>query len=126
MGRSGGGFTTCLLFCAEPGGRVTFANAGHLSPYLEGREVVLQNGFPLGLVADCVYEETALTLDAGATLTLLTDGVVEARDRKGELFGFERTERISSGPAEAIVEAAQVFGQDDDITALTVKRLDWA
>jgi len=62
-------------------------------------------------------------LDAGATLTLLTDGVVEARDRKGELFGFERTERISTGPAEAIVEAAQAFGQDDDITALTVKRL---
>jgi hypothetical protein len=126
MGRSGGGFTTCLLFCAEQSGRVTFANAGHLSPYLEGREVVLQNGFPLGLVAGCVYEETALTLDAGATLTLLTDGVVEARDRKGELFGFERTERISSGAAEAIVEAAQAFGQDDDITALTVKRLEWA
>jgi serine phosphatase RsbU (regulator of sigma subunit) len=104
---------------------VTFANAGHLSPYLEGREIVLENGFPLGLVADCVYEETALTLDAGATLTLLTDGVVEARDRKGELFGFERTERISSEPAEAIVEAAQAFGQDDDITALTVKRLGW-
>jgi hypothetical protein len=126
MGRSGGGFTTCLLFCAEQGGQVTFANAGHLSPYLEGREIVLKNGFPLGLVVDCVYEETALTLDAGATLTLLTDGVVEARDRKGELFGFERTERISSGPAETIVEAAQVFGQDDDITALTVKRLEWA
>jgi len=51
--------------------------------------------------------------------------VVEARDRKGELFGFERTERISSEPAEAIVEAAQAFGQDDDITALTVKRLGW-
>jgi hypothetical protein len=125
MGRSGGGFTTCLLFCAEQDGRVTFANAGHLSPYLEGREIALENGFPLGLVADCVYEETALTLDAGATLTLLTDGVVEARDRKGELFGFERTERISCGPAEAIVEAAQAFGQDDDITALTVRRLGW-
>jgi Stage II sporulation protein E (SpoIIE) len=126
IGRSAGGFTTCLLFCAEPNGRVTFANAGHLAPYLDGREIVIENGFPLGLVADCVYEETTLELGVGATLTLVTDGVVEARTRAGELFGFERTERISGESAEAIVGAAQEFGQDDDITALTVKRLGWA
>ncbi len=83
----------------------------------------MKNGLPLGLVEDCVYEETALTLAVGATLTLLTDGVVEARDRNGELFGFERTRRISSGPAEEIAGKAQAFGQDDDITALTLKRL---
>ena len=123
MGRSAGGFTTCLLFCAKRGGHVTFANAGHLSPYLEGQEIALENGLPLGLVEDCVYEETALTLAVGATLTLLTDGVVEARDKNGELFGFERTKGISSGPAEEIAGRAQAFGQDDDITALTLKRL---
>jgi hypothetical protein len=125
MGRSGGGFTTCLLFCAKQGGQVTFANAGHLCPYLEGREIALKSGLPLGLVGGCVYEETSLTLAVGATLTLVTDGVVEARDGKGELFGFERTERISSGLAEEIAGTAQAFGQDDDITALTVKRLGW-
>ncbi len=126
MGRSAGGFTTCLLFCAEQDGRVTFANAGHLAPYLEGREIALENGFPLGLVAECAYGETVVELGIGAALTLVTDGVVEARNGAGELFGFERTERISGEPAEAIVGAAREFGQDDDITALTVKRLGWA
>lgn len=123
MGRNGGGFTTCLLFYAKQDGQVTFANAGHLSPYLAGQEVDLKSGLPLGLVGDCVYEETNLALAVGTMLTLVTDGVVEARDRKGELFGFERTERISSRPAEEIAGTAQAFGQDDDITALTITRL---
>lgn len=59
-------------------------------------------------------------LDPGARLTLLTDGVVEARNPSGELFGFERTLVISSKSAESIVEAAQAFGQEDDITVLTL------
>jgi serine phosphatase RsbU (regulator of sigma subunit) len=53
-------------------------------------------------------------------LTLVTDGVVEARDKAGALFGFERTAALSKQPAEAIAQAAQAFGQDDDITALTL------
>jgi serine phosphatase RsbU (regulator of sigma subunit) len=56
-------------------------------------------------------------------LTLLTDGVVEAREKSGALFGFERTAAIvKSSDAEAIARAAQDFGQDDDITVLTVAR----
>jgi serine phosphatase RsbU (regulator of sigma subunit) len=53
-------------------------------------------------------------------LTLVTDGIVEARDKTGALFGFERTAALSVRPAEAIAQAAQSFGQDDDITALTL------
>jgi serine phosphatase RsbU (regulator of sigma subunit) len=56
-------------------------------------------------------------------MTLLTDGVVEARNQDGELFGFERTAALSSDSAEAIAQRAQAFGQDDDITVLTVDRL---
>lgn len=52
----------------------------------------------------------------------MTDGVVEARDKTGALFGFERTGALSTQPAEAIAQAAQAFGQDDDITALTLAR----
>jgi len=55
-------------------------------------------------------------------LTLLSDGVVEARSASGELFGFERTGGISRESAEKIAATAQQFGQEDDITVLTVMR----
>jgi serine phosphatase RsbU (regulator of sigma subunit) len=54
---------------------------------------------------------------------LLTDGVVEARNAAGELFGFERTRAICKHPAEEIARRAQLFGQDDDITVLTLQRM---
>jgi hypothetical protein len=60
-------------------------------------------------------------LAAAYLLTLITDGVVEARNEAGELFGFERTAQFSSNTAEAIAQAAQAFGQEDDITVLTVR-----
>jgi serine phosphatase RsbU (regulator of sigma subunit) len=54
---------------------------------------------------------------------LMTDGVVEARNATGELFGFERTAALSTESAEKIAQAAQDFGQEDDITVLTLTRL---
>ena len=51
----------------------------------------------------------------------MTDGVIEARRKDGELYGFERAAAIASGPAESIASAAQEFGQEDDITVLTLK-----
>jgi serine phosphatase RsbU (regulator of sigma subunit) len=53
-------------------------------------------------------------------LTLLSDGVVEARNSAGELFGFDRTQAISGQSAQNIAGAAQAFGQEDDITVLTL------
>jgi serine phosphatase RsbU (regulator of sigma subunit) len=53
---------------------------------------------------------------------LLTDGVVEAHGKTGALFGFERTAAISSQSASRIAETAELFGQDDDITVLTLMR----
>jgi serine phosphatase RsbU (regulator of sigma subunit) len=50
----------------------------------------------------------------------MTDGVVEARSASGELFGFERTAFISTQSADEIAAAAQAFGQEDDITVLTL------
>lgn len=114
------GFITCLCLLIFEDGRVTAANAGHLAPYLNGKEVDCPPGLPVGIVAESFYDETSFTLNHGDTLTLLSDGVLEARKTTGELFGFERTASIATLPAEAIARAAQQFGQEDDITVLTL------
>jgi serine phosphatase RsbU (regulator of sigma subunit) len=120
LARSSGGFTTCLVLRADSDGKLTIANAGHIAPYLAGKELRLQNGLPLGLSADTTYTEAVFHVGPHQQLTLLTDGVVEARDKAGALLGFERSAALSVQPAEAIACAAQAFGQDDDITVLTM------
>jgi hypothetical protein len=122
LARSGGGFTTCLVLRADPDGKLTVANAGHIAPYLEGKELPLVNGLPLGLAAESHYAETTFQLGPGQQLMLVTDGVVEARAKDGALFGFERTAGMSVEAAETIAQTAQAFGQDDDITVLTLAR----
>ena len=120
LARSNGGFTTCLVLRVDPEGTVTAANAGHPAPYCDGAEKEIESGLPLGLSAQSNYPERTFTLSAGTQLTLVTDGVVEARGKGGELFGFARTEAISRENAEHIAQTAQEFGQDDDITVLTL------
>ncbi len=122
IGRSKGGFTTCLALRADPDGRLTIANAGHLAPYLEGKELATNPALPLGL-AEGSYTETRFQLSEGEKLTLMTDGVLEACNKSGELFGFERTAAIAKDSAASIVRRAQEFGQNDDITVLTISRL---
>ena len=121
LGRSTG-FTTCLVLRCDTDGKLTIANAGHIAPYVAGKELPLENGLPLGLAADTTYAERSFHLAPGHQLTLLTDGVIESRDQAGALLGFERSARLSIQPAEAIACAAQEFGQDDDITVLTLSR----
>jgi serine phosphatase RsbU (regulator of sigma subunit) len=55
-------------------------------------------------------------------LVLMTDGVVEARNATGGLFGFERTAGLCAETAEVIARTAEEFGQEDDITVLSVTR----
>jgi serine phosphatase RsbU (regulator of sigma subunit) len=55
-------------------------------------------------------------------LTIVSDGVVEAANARGELFGFDRTAAIANQSAQNIAEAAQAWGQNDDITVVTVRR----
>jgi len=123
LARSNGGFTTCLILRADCNGTLTIANAGHISPYKSGTELELENGLPLGLAPATSYAESVFQLVEEEQLTLVTDGVVEARNKSGGLFGFERTQSISTKSAESIAMAAQVFGQEDDITAVTLTRL---
>lgn len=118
-----GGFATCLCADLAPDGTVTVANAGHLAPYCRGEEVAILPSLPLGVsTSDAPYEERRIALAEGETLTFLSDGVVEARDAEGRLFGFERTRAISEDDAEKIAETAQDFGQQDDITVLKLTR----
>jgi serine phosphatase RsbU (regulator of sigma subunit) len=123
VGRMQGGFTTCLVLRLEANGALTAANAGHLSPYCDGKEMTVEAGLPLGLSAEAEYPETHFHLGMAQQLTVLTDGIVEARSRNGDLFGFDRTAAMAAQPAASIAQAAQEFGQDDDITVLTLTRL---
>jgi hypothetical protein len=122
LARSQGGFTTCLVLRLDGDGTLTMANAGHIAPYVGGLETAVENGLPLGLSAEGAYSETAIRLKGTQSLTVLTDGVVEARNARGELFGFDRTAAISAEPAEEIARRAQQFGQEDDITVLSLRR----
>jgi serine phosphatase RsbU (regulator of sigma subunit) len=114
------GFITCICVKFDPNGKLTISNAGHLAPYRNGEEVAIEAGLPLGLIPDLRYPESHLEIDPGDSLMLLSDGVVEARDPKGELFGFERTQAISTRSAAEIASAAIDFGQEDDITVVTL------
>jgi serine phosphatase RsbU (regulator of sigma subunit) len=114
------GFATCLCARIYPNGKMTVANAGHLSPYRDGREMELAACLPLGVIPNVEYEQSTFHLKHGDRLTFVSDGVVEATDPKGELFGFERTQQVSHEPARYIAQIAQRFGQTDDITVISL------
>ena len=116
-------FTTCQAVLFQADGEVVLANAGHLPPYLNSQEVSLPGGLPLGFIPEVEYEEVRLYLHPGDRLLLMSDGVVEARLSSGELFGFDRVHNLSNQTAFYIADAAKSFGQEDDITVLTVRRV---
>ncbi len=122
-GAQDGGFVTCICVQVRADGRVTVANAGHLPPYRNGQELDVPADLPLGISPQETYEERSFQLDPGDRLTLLSDGVLEARDTQGTLFGFDRTRKISAQSAETIAQAARNYGQEDDITVLTLALL---
>jgi serine phosphatase RsbU (regulator of sigma subunit) len=113
-------FATCLCARVYPDGSIAIANAGHLSPYRDGREMELSPGLPLGVLAGIQYEQATFQLTRGDRLVFLSDGVVEATNAQGELFGFERTQQVSHEPANYIAQIAQRFGQNDDITVISL------
>ena len=122
VGRGGGSFSTALVAHIAADGRVKVANAGHLPPYLDGKEVELPGALPLGVHNGARYQPTEFRFAPGERLTFYSDGVVEAQNQEGELFGFERGRELSTQPAAAIVNAARLFGQQDDITVVTIER----
>ncbi len=124
-GRLHGGFVTCLVMLLDAGGRCVLATAGHPPPFVNQQEVNLAGALPLGMVPEAVYEQETVVLKEGDHLVLYTDGLLEARAASGELYSFERLSRLMQQKpnAEQAAKAATDFGQEDDITVLTLTRL---
>jgi hypothetical protein len=119
------GFATCLTVRVDPHGNCLMASAGHPPPYVNNRELELSGSFPLGLFPTVAYEESWLRLEVNDHLALYTDGLLEARNKTGEIYGFDRVrELFATLPVAArATEAAVLFGQDDDITVVTLVRV---
>jgi serine phosphatase RsbU (regulator of sigma subunit) len=115
---------TCLILRIDPDGTGIIANAGQLSPYLNGTEIEMEGAFPIGIVPDGDFAVTSFALQEGDNLFLMSDGVVEATDPQGALFGFDRVAELLERHASSqeIAIAAQQFGQEDDILVLQVRR----
>ncbi|HTU50256.1 MAG TPA: SpoIIE family protein phosphatase [Acidobacteriaceae bacterium] len=123
LGR-GQAHATCLAMRIAADGEVTLANAGHMPPYLSGKEFPMEGALPLGMVLSAEFPVMHFQLQPGDTLMLLSDGVAEAQDAQGHLFGFERIEAMLREPMTAaeVATAAQEFGQQDDISVMRVVR----
>lgn len=125
FGRLDGGFTTCVALRIDTDGHCAIASAGHPAPFLNRNELEMEGSLPLGMLSGVVYQETRLDLREGDHIAMYTDGLLEARNAKGELFSFERVSALfSTRPGAAAASGVAVqFGQDDDITVVTVTRL---
>jgi ketosteroid isomerase-like protein len=129
-------FVTCFYAILEPkSGTLSYANAGHDLPYLwrgGDADELRAGGMPLGLMPGMTYEEKELELDPGQGVFFYSDGLVEAHDPKGEMFGFPRlralvAEHGEEGPlGDFCLEKLYSFvgegwEQEDDITLLTLR-----
>jgi serine phosphatase RsbU (regulator of sigma subunit) len=96
-----------------------------LPPYLNGKEMPVVGALPLGMVSNAEFSVMRFRLDSGDRLMLLSDGVAEAQNEQGKLFGFDRIRELLAQPVTAaeIAGAAQTFGQQDDISVLSITRI---
>ncbi len=116
---------TCLALRIGEDGTVTLANAGHMAPYLNGELMPMEGALPLGMLPGAEFSSMRFRLKESDKLVLLSDGVVEAMDAEGQLFGFERVRELlrSTRSATEVASAAQSFGQEDDISVISVTRV---
>jgi serine phosphatase RsbU (regulator of sigma subunit)/ketosteroid isomerase-like protein len=130
-------FVTCFYAILNPeSGRLLYANAGHDLPYLHRNgdaEELRARGMPLGLMPGMRYEEKEVVLDGGEVALFYSDGLVEAHNPQGEMFGFPRLRELVAEHAEerslgdSLLEELYSFTgegweQEDDITLLTLRR----
>lgn len=124
--RCGRGYAraTCLALRIAHDGSAILANAGHLPPYLNGKEVAMVRALPLGMAESAEFSVMRFQPAPNDTLMLMSDGVTEAQDEQGQLFAFERILELLQRPITAaeVAAAAQAFGQEDDISVLSVTR----
>jgi ketosteroid isomerase-like protein len=130
-------FVTCFYAILDPeSGTLSYANAGHDLPYLwhgGDCEELRARGMPLGLMPGMSYEEKEIVLDAGEAALFYSDGLVEAHDPDGQMFGFPRLRALIAEHGEErslgefLLEELYSFvgegwEQEDDITLLTLRR----
>jgi serine phosphatase RsbU (regulator of sigma subunit) len=115
---------TCMVLRFSPDGTVELANAGQLPPYLNGVEMEIEGALPLGILSGMDFPVTTFKLEPGDALMIMSDGIAEAQNDEGELFGFARIEQMlrESNSTAEIASAAKKFGQTDDILVLRVQR----
>jgi steroid delta-isomerase-like uncharacterized protein len=130
-------FVTCFYAILDPkSGHLVYANAGHDPPYLQHggeAEELRARGMPLGLMPVSSYEEKEIELEEDEAAIFYSDGLVEAHDSRGEMFGFPRlraliSEHAEQGPlGDFLLEKLYSFvgedwEQEDDITLLMLRR----
>jgi len=130
-------FVTCLYLVLDPStGRVVYANAGHNLPYVRTAEGVIEfraTGMPLGLMPGMVYEEREAVIGPGDNVLLYSDGLVEAHDPSGAMYGFPRlradlaTDLAGSELLDELLDRLRAFTgrgweQEDDITLVALRR----
>jgi serine phosphatase RsbU (regulator of sigma subunit) len=115
---------TCLALRIDASGEAKLVNAGHLPPYLNGAPLAMEGALPLGMLPGAVFSEMTFKLEIGDRLVVVSDGLAEARNADGQLFGFEGVEELlRTVPSAAdLATAAQRFGQQDDISVIAVTR----
>ena len=123
MGR-GDAQATCLALRIEADGSATLANAGHMTPYLNGEPLPMEGALPLGMIEGAEFSVMHFKLKVDDKLVVMSDGIAEATDAAGRLFGFERVYELlrTATTAALIATAAQAFGQEDDISVIWVTR----
>jgi hypothetical protein len=116
---------TCLSLRIAADGTVTLANAGHLPPYLNGVPLEIEGSLPLGILDQLDCSHQVFRMAENDCLLVLSDGVAEATDVRGNLFGFDRVlELARTHPSAAqIADTAQSFGQEDDISVISITRI---
>jgi serine phosphatase RsbU (regulator of sigma subunit) len=131
-------FVTCFYAILDPkSATLSYANAGHDLPYLQRNgdaEELRARGMPLGLMPGMGYEEKQIVLERNDSALLYSDGLVEAHDPQGEMFGFPRLRALIAEHADGerslgdfLLEELYSFvgegwEQEDDITLLTLER----
>ena len=124
-GRLQGGFATAVALRLDSDGTCTISCAGHPAPYVNDEELIFPGTLPLGVLPRATFEESQFQMGERDQLALYTDGLLEARSQNGDLYSFARLKTLfaSRPTAEQAAEAAVNFGQDDDITVLTLTRV---
>jgi anti-sigma regulatory factor (Ser/Thr protein kinase) len=130
-------FVTCLYLVLDPAtGHVVYANAGHNLPYVRTGVGVIEfraTGMPLGLMPGMVYEEREAIIGPGDNVLLYSDGLIEAHDTTGAMYGFPRLRAdLASGLAgseliDELLDRLHAFTgpgweQEDDITLVALRR----